>query len=123
MRGSLWVLVCLTAGCLGCGLSANERAAAMTGGDPGRGAASISKYGCGSCHQIPGVSGAHGQVGPSLQGVGSRMYVAGSLQNVPGNVERWIRDPHAVNPQTVMPNLGVSERDAVDITAYLYSLR
>jgi cytochrome c len=95
----------------------------MTGGDPDRGAIAISRYGCGSCHTIPGIAGAHGQVGPPLAGVVNRVYIAGSLTNQPLNLERWMEDPHSVNEHTVMPNLGVSTSDATDIAAYLYSLK
>ena len=106
-----------------CSNGPREAALAMTGGAPERGAAAISRYGCGSCHVIAGISAAHGLVGPPLSGVGQRTYVAGSLQNRPDNLEHWIRDPQSVNQHTAMPNLGVTERDAVDIAAYLYSLK
>jgi hypothetical protein len=36
---------------------------------------------------------------------------------------RWLRDPQEVNPRSAMPDLGVSERDARDIAAYLYTLK
>jgi len=107
----------------GCNRSAKREAAAMTGGDPDRGAANIATYGCGACHTIPGISGAHGLVGPPLAGIGKRMYVAGVLPNQPENLMRWVQDPHSVNEATVMPNLGVTPHDATDIAAYLYSLR
>ncbi|HMF78537.1 MAG TPA: c-type cytochrome [Bryobacteraceae bacterium] len=96
---------------------------ATTGGDPGRGASAISQYGCGSCHTIPGIVGAHGLVGPSLAGLGSRMYIAGMLPNAPGNLVRWVKNPKSINEKTVMPNLGVTTRDAADIGAYLYSVK
>jgi cytochrome c1 len=35
---------------------------------------------------------------------------------------RWIQDPPAVDSATAMPNLGVSERDARDMAAYLYAV-
>jgi cytochrome c len=106
-----------------CGTAAKKNAAAITGGDFNRGASSLSRYGCGSCHAIPGISGAHGQVGPSLAGIANRMYVAGSLPNQPVNLESWIENPRSVNEHTAMPNLGVTARDAVDMAAYLYSLK
>jgi cytochrome c2 len=49
------------------------------------------------------------------------MYVAGMLPNTPDNLMHWIREPKAVNPKTAMPQLGVTERDAADIAAYIYS--
>jgi hypothetical protein len=36
---------------------------------------------------------------------------------------RWIRAPQEVTPLTAMPDLGVTERDAIDMTAYLYTLK
>ena len=105
----------------GCRNSAAQAAAILTGGDPRRGEAAISRYGCGSCHTVAGISSAHGMVGPQLTGVRDRMYIAGMLANQPDNLIHWIRNPKSVNPKTVMPTLGVSERDAADIAAYLYS--
>src|SRR5581483_10639175 len=99
-----------------CSQRANQAdAAAQTGGNPTRGAAAISRYGCGSCHVIGGISGAQGRVGPPLTGVGGRMYIAGMLDNNTMNMVRWVRDPHAVNQNTVMPTLGVTPTDALDI--------
>lgn len=102
-----------------CGWRSSEVA---TGGDSLAGQRDISQLGCGSCHTIPGVVGAHGRVGPSLKGLGSRSYVAGQLPNQPSNLEHWIQHPHAVHPGTLMPELGVTEAQSRDIAAYLYSL-
>ena len=49
------------------------------------------------------------------------MIVAGKLANKPENIEKWIRDPQQVSPGTAMPDLNVGDRDARDITAFLYS--
>jgi cytochrome c len=100
-----------------------REAAAMTGGSPARGTRLIRNYGCGSCHVIPGVPGASATVGPSLQGIASRSYVAGKLTNTPANLMRWIRQPHSIDPKTAMPDLGLTEQDARDVTAYLETLR
>ena len=102
---------------------AEKLAAAMMGGDPRRGAALVRSYGCGACHAIPGVAGAIGRVGPPLSGIAARSFVAGRLANTPENLVRWIRAPHSVDPQTAMPDLDVTERDARDLAAYLETLR
>jgi len=86
-----------------------------------RGAAAISRYGCGSCHTVSGIRGANGLVGPPLTGIRSRMYVAGMLENTPENMTAWIHNPKAINPKTAMPVVGASEQDASDIAAYLYA--
>jgi cytochrome c1 len=97
--------------------------AEVPNGDPGRGAELISRYGCGSCHTVPGVKGADGLVGPPLTRFGSRSYIAGELVNSGPNLQRWIMDPQGVEPGTAMPNLGVTATDAQDIAAYLFTLK
>jgi cytochrome c2 len=79
-------------------------------------------YGCGACHLIPGVPGARGRVGPPLDNVTARMYIAGVTENKPDNLISWIRDPQMVDSATAMPKTGVTERQARDIAAYLYTL-
>lgn len=95
----------------------------VPGGDVERGKQTIEAMGCGACHMIDGVTGAHGRVGPPLTGVASRSMLAGELPNTPENMMRWIEDPPAINPNTAMPNLGVKPQEARDIVAYLYTLR
>lgn len=94
-----------------------------TGGDVRIGEHLIYAYGCGSCHVVPGVAEANGTVGPTLQGFGSRYYIAGLLVNTPQNLFRWVSKPQEVDPGNAMPDLGVTERQARDIAAYLYTLR
>ena len=107
----------------GCQTPDNDlEAAALTGGNPSRGREVIRAYGCNTCHTIGGVPGAVGKVGPVLDGIAERSYVAGVLPNTPDNLVRWIMAPRAVDPKTAMPNLGVRAADARDIAAYLYSL-
>lgn len=88
-------------------------------GDPHRGAVAIGRYGCGSCHVIPGLRRAQGKVGPPLTDFAQRTYIAGNSYNTPTNLAAWIRRPDSVEPGTVMPTLGVSEQEARDISAYL----
>lgn len=90
--------------------------------DPRRGAIALHQYSCTSCHRIPGIVGAVGHVGPPLEGIATRKYLAGRLPNTPVNMIRWIRDPQGVNPATLMPNLEVTEAHALDIAAYLATL-
>ena len=93
------------------------------GGDPARGREITRKYGCGSCHVIPGVAGANGLVGPPLAGIASRGYIAGVLPNAPENMRRFLENPKQVDTLLAMPNLGVTPADARHLTAYLYTLR
>jgi cytochrome c oxidase assembly factor CtaG/cytochrome c2 len=107
----------------GCHGMSDAQAAELTGGNPHRGAEAIRRYGCQSCHSIPGIRGAMALVGPPLGGIASRSYIAGVLVNNPANMMTWIRNPPAVDDKTAMPNMGVTEKDARDISAYLYTLR
>ena len=106
----------------GCGRESGPRRRTLEG-DPARGMAALQTHGCGACHRIPGLRGPHGSVGSPLDRFGDRVYIAGALPNDEVNLARWIRDPQAIEPGTAMPALGVSERDAVDMAAYLLSLR
>ena len=100
-----------------------KEAAKLTGGDPDRGVEAIGRYGCASCHTIPGIAGANANVGPSLERIASRSYLAGEVQNTPDNLMRWIQHPQQIERGTLMPEMGVTDRDAHDIAAYLYTLR
>ena len=122
-RLALVGLVALANACGGTSEADAREAAAITGGDPSRGPDLLRKYGCQSCHTIPGVVGANGLVGPPLAGIASRSYIAGVLPNAPDNMLRWIRDPKGVDAKTAMPNTGVTPSDARHIAAYLYTLK
>ncbi len=93
------------------------------GGDAARGRTVITNAGCGSCHTIPGISGANGLVGPPLYWFSRRTYIAGELPNTPENLVRWVREPKAIEPATAMPTIGLNDQQARDVAAYLYTLR
>ncbi len=77
--------------------------------------------GCGSCHRIGGVERANGDVGPSLTEFERKPRIARRLANHPNEVVRWLLDPKAIDPTTLMPNLGLTPQQARDITQYLYT--
>jgi cytochrome c len=80
--------------------------------------------GCGGCHTVPGVVGANGEFAPYLGGVGNRPRIAnGAVANSgPDDLVRWILDPPAMKPGTVMPKLGLNTSEAVAIVSYLETL-
>jgi mono/diheme cytochrome c family protein len=92
-------------------------------GDAAAGKRAIDQYACATCHVIPGITGATRQVGPPLEGIASRSYIGGVLTNTPRNMVRWLMSPQRVSPGSAMPDLGVREQDARDITAYLATLK
>lgn len=88
-----------------------------------KGREALQQYGCTRCHRIPGITGAHTDVGPPLAGIADRTYIAGVLANTDENMVRWLRFPQRVDPKTAMPYLGVREDDARNMTAYLNTLK
>jgi cytochrome c1 len=94
----------------------------VAGGDPERGRQIITRSGCMACHVIPGIAGAQGLVGPPLERFASRAYVGGVVPNRPQNLVAWILDPPSIDPLTAMPPTGISEPEARDVAAFLYSL-
>jgi cytochrome c len=111
----------LLAGCQGSG--APRPYGVATGGYPTSGRDAILSRHCGSCHDIPGVVGAHGVIGPPLASFSRRTFVAGLLPNTPANLVRWLREPQRIDPRSAMPTLGLDEKEARNVAAYLYSLR
>jgi cytochrome c oxidase assembly factor CtaG/cytochrome c2 len=106
----------------GCGNAAISSEPSPTGGDPRQGAKLIAQTGCGACHAVPGIEGANGLVGPPLNQMGMRVTIAGVLRNTPDNMIKWLRNPQAVVPHNAMPDMGLDERQARDIAAYLAKL-
>lgn len=79
------------------------------------------QYGCPTCHVIPGVPGAVGKVGPSLQSLGQRSFLAGTVPNTPTDLQHWIMHPQSIHPGVAMPEMGVTPQDAQEIAAFLRS--
>ncbi|HYC48634.1 MAG TPA: cytochrome C [Burkholderiales bacterium] len=92
-------------------------------GDRENGRLLLRQYGCGTCHTIPGVAAARGDVGPPLTLIARRAYVGGMLPNTPQNMARWIESPRSIDPLTRMPDMQVPPTHARDMVAYLYTLR
>lgn len=92
-------------------------------GDAERGQAIIARQSCGSCHQIPGIPLADGVVGPPLDHFRSRTMIAGLLPNRPSDLVRWLRAPQSVLPHNGMPDTGLTDEEARNVAAYLYTLQ
>ena len=95
-------------------------------GDANAGRMLFSSKGCIACHVAPGVPGATGTIGPSLAGIGDpakkpRLTDGGA--NTPEHIKAWIQNPQQLKPGTMMPNLGLSDKEASDLTALLLTLK
>jgi cytochrome c len=95
----------------------------IIGADVERGRAVVADVACGVCHRIPGIFGADGVVGPSLEAFGRRALIAGVVANEPGMLVRWVQDAPSIAPDTGMPDLPLTDEDARDVAAFLYTLR
>jgi cytochrome c len=115
-----YALVTLLVACHG--NNTGEAYQVRTGGDVDRGHDVILAKGCAACHDIPGVRAPGGLVGPPLGGFARRTYIGGELPNTSDNLMRWLRDPHAIERRTAMPDTGLSAMEARDVAAYLYTL-
>jgi cytochrome c oxidase subunit 2 len=78
---------------------------------------------CIGCHTIDNTN-AQGKVGPNLTHFASRQYFAGdSFENTPENVAQWLKDPQAMKPGSLMPNLHLSQDEINQLVAFLDSLK
>jgi cytochrome c len=117
---SLLATACFTA-CKPSG--ATERwASEVTGGIPEKGKDAIGKHGCIACHTIDGMS-SEAMVGPPLTRMAARSYLAGNMQNNASNLIRFIQHPREVHNDTAMPEMGLTDGEARDIAAYLYTYK
>ena len=67
---------------------------------------------CVACHTLQGQGG---NVGPVLDGVGSRREKS--------YIESWLKDPASVKPDAKMPKLPLSESDIFELSAFLSQLK
>jgi len=102
---------------------ASEKAAGASSGDPQAGRTLLIAKGCGACHTARGVPEASGTIGPTLNGIASKPMIAETIPNTPENMKRWITNPTTIKPGTMMPPLGLSDKEADDLVAFLETLR
>jgi cytochrome c len=114
LTAAVFTIAALTTGCS----RTNSQRQNPTAGQP-TAPELMTQYGCPTCHVIPNVPGAVGKVGPSLDDLAQRSYLAGTLQNSPDNLIHWIQHPQQIHPGTAMPEMGVTSSDATRIAAFL----
>jgi mono/diheme cytochrome c family protein len=97
-------------------------AAALRPGSADAGRQATRRYLCATCHTIPGFVSARHHVGPPLEGIGTRAFIAGVIANTRQNMVRFLRNPRDIDPLSAMPAMGMTEQDAHDIAAFLATL-
>jgi len=78
---------------------------------------------CVNCHTVAGTV-AKGRFGPDLTHLMSRDTIgSGAVSNTHDNLRAWIRDPSTFKPGCLMPAMGLADRQADALTAYMETLR
>jgi mono/diheme cytochrome c family protein len=85
------------------------------GGDPNRGKTLFVIRGCRGCHAIEPTEQSFSPRVPHLAGIGIK--VRGDW------LFEWLKNPRSYDPDTPMPQLGLSDDDARDLVAFLLSHR
>ena len=99
------------------------RAVVLTGGDPEVGRTLFQARGCGACHALAADRSATGLVGPPLGKIATRAFLAGRQPNDPDHLVAWVQHPQGIEPGGGMPDPGLSDAEARDVAAFLYTLR
>ena len=78
---------------------------------------------CINCHAVAGTV-ADGRFGPDLTHLMSRETLAsGVAHNTPENLRKWIQNPSAIKPGSLMPAMNLTDKELDEVTAYLLTLR
>jgi cytochrome c2 len=100
-------------------------------GDAERGKSLAGSRGCFACHEFTGASRAEGaatipnlsqkELGPTIVRAPDLRFVRDRFR--PDALVQWIFDPSSVMKGALMPTLGLSEEDAKDLAAYLWTTK
>ena len=91
-------------------------------GNPTTGRQLFVSAGCAGCHTLNNLPGATGVAGPNLTNVVLRPTLAGeTIPLTPDTLTHFLLDPSAVKPGSAMPSVGLTEPEARDLAAFLYS--
>jgi cytochrome c oxidase subunit 2 len=77
---------------------------------------------CINCHAIAGTQ-ADGRFGPDLTHLMSRETIAsGVAPNNAAELRRWVQNPAAIKPGSLMPSMNLTDKELDEVTAYLLTL-
>jgi len=78
---------------------------------------------CINCHAVSGTT-ATGTFGPDLSHLMSRATLgAGVIPNTLENLRAWVKDPQAIKPGNLMPNMQLNPQELDQVVIYLSSLK
>ncbi|MDE1156028.1 MAG: cytochrome c oxidase subunit II [Acidobacteriaceae bacterium] len=91
--------------------------------NPSVGQKVFEQQSCINCHAVQGTV-ANGRFGPDLTHLMSRDTLgAGAIQNTPENLKAWVEDPQQFKPGCLMPAMHLTNKQNLQITAYLQTLK
>src|SRR5271170_3351642 len=77
---------------------------------------------CVNCHAVAGTA-AEGRFGPDLTHLMSRETIAsGIASNNAAELRRWVQNPAAIKPGSLMPSMNLTDKELDEVTAYLLTL-
>jgi cytochrome c oxidase subunit 2 len=78
---------------------------------------------CINCHTVRGTV-ANGRFGPDLTHLMSRATIAsGAAENTTESMRRWLKEPDAIKPGSLMPAMKLSDTDLDALVRYMQSLQ
>jgi cytochrome c oxidase subunit II len=78
---------------------------------------------CINCHAVSGTM-ADGRFGPDLTHLMSRETIAsGIAPNTAADLRRWVQNPAAIKPGSLMPSMNLTDKELDEVTAFLLTLR
>ncbi|MGH9024349.1 MAG: cytochrome c oxidase subunit II, partial [Acidimicrobiia bacterium] len=84
----------------------------------------VGKGTCLGCHTVKGEPRAAGIIGPNLTHFMSRGTFAGAIfENNTDQLTKWLDNPSARKPGSIMPDLPLTPEEIADLVAYLETLR
>lgn len=104
---------------------AEQKAPALASTEPkaAAGAQAFLSAGCVACHTVDPAN-AQAYLAPNLAHFASRPSIAANrFPNTDENLAAWLRNPQAVKPGAIMPNLNLNDQQVDALVAYLQSLK
>jgi cytochrome c oxidase subunit 2 len=78
---------------------------------------------CVNCHTVRGTASA-GKFGPDLTHLMSRKTIgSGVTRNTPQDLKAWLRDPQAIKPGCLMPDMQLTDTELDAVVSYLVTLK
>lgn len=102
---------------------ATETLVAPSAGNTEEGKVLFVTKACSGCHTVEEMPEAQGKVGPDLTHQAGGTQIAGLLPRSDENMRKWLANPPAVKPTTLMPNQNLTDDEIDALIAFLRTMR